>query len=148
MTQAIRPDADCPHAIAKGRRASEKRLGTAVVELGLCLPILVLLMLATMEACSMLYLQQKLKVTAFEGARVGIVPDAEVANVMHQCEVLLNASDVQSYSVSLSPSDPTTLNRGDYLTVTVSAPFADNSLAGGWLYTDKTLSRSVSLQAE
>ena len=129
------------------RNASHRR-GAAVVELAICLPVIVILMLATMEACTMLYVQQKLKTTAFEGARVGIIPDAKAENVSYQCQLLLDGGGVSGYSVTLDPADPRTLNQGDYLTVTVSAPFAANSLAGGWLYEDKTLSRSVALQAE
>ena len=141
MPKATRPD-------VHRTRSKPHRRATAVIELALCLPVLFVLVLATMEACSMLYLQQKLKVTAYEGARVAIVPTAKIENVVHQCETLLDATNVQSYSISLSPSDPTTLNDGDYVTVTVSAPFSENSLAGGWLYTNKILSRSVPLHAE
>ena len=103
-------------------------------------------MLATMEACTMLYLQQKLKVAAYEGARVGIVPSANSGNVMQQCKLLLDSQNVQSYNVTLTPADPQSVASGDFLQVTVSAPFAPNSLAGGWLYSGRTLSRSVSLQ--
>lgn len=105
-------------------------------------------MLATMEACTMLYLQQKLRIAAYEGARVGIVPNANSGNVTQQCRLLLDSQNVRGYRVAMAPADPTQVAPGDFLQVTVSAPFAPNSLAGGWLYDDKTLTRSVSLQTK
>ena len=61
------------------RSADKDRLGVAVIELAICLPILVLILVATIEACVMLQLKQNLIVTAYEGARIGILPgtDAE-----------------------------------------------------------------------
>ncbi|TWU46363.1 TadE-like protein [Rubripirellula tenax] len=127
---------------------SGPRFGVAVVELAVCLPVLVILTLATIEACTLLFVQQSLKTTAFEGARVGIVPGAMATNVAFQCETLLDDHSVQSYTVEMDPADPATLKQGDWFTVTVTAAFADNTMAGGWLYIDKTLQKSVSLRAE
>lgn len=124
------------------------RRGAAVVELAVCLPVLVLVTLATVEACTMLFVQQTLKVTAFEGARVGIVPSAQAANVDYQCRTILDDHNVQGYSVTMDPSAPETLESGDWFTVTTTATFVDNSLIGGWLYADKTLTRSVSLRVD
>ncbi len=130
------------------RRSLLNRSGTAVTELAVCLPILVLITLATIESCTMLHLQQRLKTTAFEAARVGIVPGAQPVNVQYQCQLLLDNHGVAGYSVSMDPPNPSTLEQGDFFTVTVNAPCGPNSLVGGWIYADKTLSKSVSLSAE
>lgn len=128
-------------------RKSFDRRGGAVVELAICLPVLVLLLLATIEACTMLYVQQTLKTTAFEGARVGIVPGAEAVNVNFQCGTLLDDHNIRDYQVLMS-GNPTSLDQGDWFTVTVEAEFGSNSLVGGWLYSGRTLTKSVSLRAE
>ena len=96
----------------------------------------------------MLYVQQKLKITAFEGARVGIIPKAKVSNVQYQCSSLLDAQNIQNYTITLDPSNPQSLNQGDYFTVTVAAPCGPNSLIGGWIYSDKVITKSVALRAE
>ncbi len=124
------------------------RLAVAVVELAVCLPVLVMLTLATIEACAMLFVQQTLKVTAFEGARVGIVPGSQASNVSFQCQSLLDDHGVDGYNIIMDPPDPSTLTQGDWFTVTVTATFAENSLVGGWLYADKLLTRSVALRSE
>lgn len=129
-------------------RTASRRRASAVVELAVCLPILVTLLLATTETCTMIHLQQSLKISAFEGARVGTVPGATAADVRAQCAALLDAHNVQNYSIQLAPANPETLQQGDYLQVTVSAEFGPNSLVGGWLFEDKILRRSVSLSAE
>jgi hypothetical protein len=123
-------------------------MAAAVTELAVCLPILVLITLATIESCTMLHLQQRLKTTAFEAARVGIVPGANSSNVNYQCQLLLDAHRVEAYEVSMEPSNPETLQQGDYFTVTVSAACGPNSLVGGWVYADQSLSKSVSLSAQ
>lgn len=128
--------------------ARNGRFGTAVTELAVCLPILVLITLATIESCTMLHLQQRLKTTAFEAARVGIVPGAEPINVQYQCELLMDRHGVLDYSVTMDPADPQSLDQGDYFTVTVNAPCGPNSLVGGWIYANQVLSKSVSLSAE
>ena len=96
----------------------------------------------------MIHLRQSLKITAYECARVGIVPDAEVANVQHQGQSMLADFGVASGSVAMQPSDPKTLTQGDYFEVTVTADFAPNSLVGGWFCSDKQLTESVALRAE
>lgn len=124
------------------------RRGVAAVELAICLPVLVLLLLATIEACSMYHIQQSLKVIAYEGARVGIVPEAQASNVNYQCETLLEDHGIEGYLVTMDPSDPGALGEGDYFTVTVSAPFSENTLVGGWLYSAMDLSKSVALRKD
>ncbi len=134
--------------LCKQHDRDHRRRGTAVAELAVCLPVLVAIMLATIEACTVLHVQQRLKTTAFEGARVGIVPGSKQTNVLYQCELLLEGHKVHGYEVTMNPPDPKSLEQGDWLTVTVEAPCGPNSLVGGWFYANKTLSRSVSLRAE
>ena len=119
-----------------------------MVELAVCLPILTLVTFATIEACAMIHLKQSLKIVAYEGARVGIVPEAKASNVQYQCETLLDDFDVNGYAVTMSPSDPGALDQGDYFEVTVTTNFASNSLIGGWIYSDQSVAATVALRAE
>ena len=130
-----------------GRRDMDRQ-GVAVVELALCLPILVLILLATIETCVMLQLQQNLAVTAYEGARVGIIPGVEAGTVQAQCKLLLDDRSINGYTVTLNPVDPTTMDPGDQFTVTVEAACAANSLVGSVFYDGKTIKESVIMLAE
>jgi hypothetical protein len=79
---------------------------------------------------------------------VAVVPGAETANVTFQCNSILDDHNVQGDSLTMNPADPNALESGDWFTVTATATCVDNSLIGGWLYADKTLTRSVSLRSE
>lgn len=128
-----------------GVRAIAKR-GVAAVELAVCLPVIVLLAFATVDACGMLYLGQSLKITSFEGARVGVVPKAETSNVRFQCETLLGDRGINDYTIEMDPASPASLNEGDYFRVTVSASYSANSFMGS-IYGDKVVTRSTALRA-
>lgn len=121
--------------------------GIAAVELAVCLPILMIVLFATIEACTMYYVQQSLRITAYEGARVGTTPTAQSTNVTFQCESLLDGYGINDYTITLDPAEPSALSSGDYFRVTVDANFGANSITG-LFYDDKTLSRSVALRYE
>ena len=122
--------------------------GVAVIELAVCLPILVVILLATIETCVMLQLQQNLAVTAYEGARVGIIPGVEASTVQAQCELLLDDRNISGYLITMDPADLSTMNVGDPFTVTVSADCSANSIAGSVFYQGKTVTESVVMLAE
>ena len=126
----------------------DDRRGVAVVELAICMPILVLILLATIEACVMLQLQQNLAVTAYEGTRIGIMPGAGASAVELQCEMLLDDRNINGYTITMDPADPAALNVGDPFTVTVQADCSANSVTGGVFFDGKTLSESVVMRAE
>lgn len=129
------------------RQQRRRRDGLAVVELAICLPILVLLLLSTIEACVMLQLKQNLSVTAYEGARIGILPGAQAAVVQQQCEMILDDRGIEAYTVTMSP-DPSVLVVGDMFMVTVSADCVSNSVVGGAFYQGNSISESVVMRAE
>lgn len=130
---------------ARERRTHSR--GLAVVELALCLPILFLILFATIEACSMLQLKQNVQVTAYEGARIGVLPGSTTALVEAQCEMLLDDRGILGYSITMS-QDPSTLDAGDMLTVTVSADCLANAVAGGPFFEGKSITESIVMRAE
>ena len=118
-----------------------------MVELAVCLPILFLILFATIEACAMLQLKHNVMITAYEGARIGILPGADEALVQTQCGLLLDDRQVSNYTVAMSPN-PKALNIGDYLTVTVTADCLSNSVAGAPFFEGKSITESVVIRAE
>ena len=134
--------------LAKRRSDRRRRSGVAVVELAVCLPLLVVLLIATIEACVMLQLQQNVAVTAYEGARVGIIPGMDAATVEFQCQLLLDDRNINGYTITLDPVDPQTMNVGDEFTVTIDADCAANAIVGGMFFDGKTISESVVMRAE
>lgn len=131
----------------QGRQRRTFASGLAVVELAICLPILLLILFATIEACSMLQLKQNVQTTAYEGARIGILPGSTTALVESQCQMLLDDRGIVGYTIGISP-DPSTLTPGDLLTVTVSADCVANAVAGGPFFEGKSIAESIVMRAE
>jgi TadE-like protein len=136
----------------RGRRGTDKRRrfndGVAIVELAICLPIIVLILLATIEACEMLQLQQSVATTAYEGTRIGIMPGAQASTVQTQCQMLLDDRNISDYTIATNPADLSTADEGDPVTVTVTADCVANSLLGGVFFQGRTISESVVMLAE
>lgn len=130
------------------RHRCGRRHGVTAVELAICLPVLVLVTLATVEACAMLYLKQSLKIAAYEAGRVALVPDAEQQHIRAQCALLLASRNVRGYSVTTHPPRLDRLARGELFRVSVSAPCVENCFLGGWFYTEREFTESVEMMAE
>ncbi len=108
----------------------KKRRGAAVVETALCLPVIVILMFATLEICAGIYLKESLSIAAYEGARTGVKRRSTRAQVISRVEDILAARNVTLGSggrITVAPTDLSTLDILDPITVTITAPTADNS---------------------
>lgn len=112
------------------------------------MPVIVLIVLASMEACAMIFLQQSLSVAAYEGARVGLTRGAGAADVTAQCQQILDDREVKAATVTVTPSNLTSAGEGTWISVEAKAPFARNSLVGGWLFGSRTLTADVQMMNE
>ncbi len=153
MAHASRP-ADAGPAFVKrrGRRRSIKgcasaRAGIAAVELAVCLPILLLLTVASIEACSMIHLKQSLTIAAYEGARVALIPGSATENVAEQCRLILIGRGIQGATAAVTP-DVANAMPGTFVRVTVTAPCAANSPIAGRFFTSRTLTGRVEMMKE
>ena len=126
----------------------QRRRGLSITEMALCLPILLLIGLGTIEACSMIYLKQSLEIAAYEGVRVALNPAAETLNVEGQCVQILSDRRVADATINITPSDIETANVGEFIRVSVDAPCDSNSLFGVLFYGGKTLTGSVEMMKE
>ena len=130
------------------RQTTSSRRGVAATELAVCLPVLVLLVLATVETTGMIFVQQSLEIACYEATRVALAPGAEEANVKYQAELILQSRGVKSATVTVSPADIPGTAAGAWISVKSSAPFSANSLMGGWLFKSKTLVAEVQMMKE
>ncbi|HYO24039.1 MAG TPA: TadE/TadG family type IV pilus assembly protein [Lacipirellulaceae bacterium] len=124
------------------------RRGVAASELAVCLPVIVLLVLGMIEACTMIFLKQSLTVAAYEGTRAAIVPGATSADVRAACNQVLADRRVRGGTVTLTPADITSLQPGQYVDVTVSAPCSSNTVAPHKFFSGRTLSAVGSMMIE
>src|SRR6187399_1097588 len=129
------------HTLSTASRAASvrPRRGVAATELAVCLPIMVLLVIATIEACSALFLKQSLTVAAYEGVRTALEEGATTTNVQTACNQILADRNIKGASISIKPSNIAALNPGDFIDVTVSAPCTPNSPVPATFYRGRSL---------
>jgi hypothetical protein len=135
-------------SIFRRTNSSCNRRGVAAAELAVCLPIVVLMVIATIESCSALFLKQSLTASAYEGVRAAIKKGATVASVQTACNQILADRRIQSSQVTLTPASVATLKPGDFIDVTVSAPCSPNSPVPTTFFRGRTLSAKASMMIE
>ena len=124
------------------------RSGVATAELAVCLPVIVLMVIATVEACSMVYLKQTLSIAAYEGVRTAIMAGATEADVGAACDQILDDRRVEGGTVTVKPSNIASLNPGQFVDVTVTAPCDGNTVVPNRFYRGRTLSATASMAIE
>ena len=130
------------------RLSRRNRRGVAAVELAVCLPVIVLMVVATIEACSMVFLKQSLTAAAYEGVRTALVERATSGDVQAVCNQILLDRRVDGGTVSVNPSNIEALRPGDFVNVTVSAPCDRNTVVPNGFYRRRTLTTTASMMIE
>lgn len=122
--------------------------GLASVEIAMCLPLITLLMLGTIDACSMIFLKQSLTIAAYEGGRTALIPGTDAAQIEADCLQLVVDRNILDAQVSILPNQPDQAKAGDYISVAVSAPCATNSLIPSLFYQGRVLSATAHVMKE
>ena len=104
----------------RNRSTSRRRFGTAVVEVALIIPLLLFVTIGTIEICELVYLQQSLKIAAYEGARIAIVPDANEYDITTQVGEIAAVRQLVDPVVDIKPANFADLEMGEFITVSVS----------------------------
>ncbi|HEY4233085.1 MAG TPA: TadE family protein [Lacipirellulaceae bacterium] len=136
-----------PCASRSGRPARLSR-GVAATELAVCLPIIVLLVVATIEACSMVFLKQSLSIAAYEGVRAAVAPAASTAAINQSCSQVLKDRRIAGGTVTINPGNVASLKPGNFVDVTVSAPCTGNTVVPNVFYRGKTITATASMMIE
>ncbi len=109
------------------------RSGLAVVEFAVCLPILVIIVFGSIEACNAVYLKQAVTAAAYEAARVATGTGGTKIAAQTRGEEILSARTINGATVTFDPPLETSWLRGSRVSVTVSVP-ADQNLNGIQLF--------------
>lgn len=113
-----------------------RRQGVAAVEAAFCLPLIILIMMGTLEICAGIYLKESISICAFEGARVGVRRRATSEQVMARVVESLADRNVMMpvdgqgnpTGIEVIPSDFSELSALDPITVRITVPTEGNSI--------------------
>jgi len=128
-----------------------RRRGLATIEAALVFPLLVLVTFGCIEYGWIFLKSQQITNAARQGARIGARPDSVNGDVTGAIATMLGAVGIGSgeYSVSIVPTDVTTPEPGDILSVTVTVPYTNIELTGApFLPVPTNLSAAISMAKE
>jgi len=125
-----------------------ERQGAALTEFAICLPILAIFLYGTMEICEMIYLRNALTLSAYEGARLACRRDATATLATTRAQQICTAQQVNSPTITISPTNITNAAVGTRITVTVSANWVSNSITRFVLSSNYTFSVSATMIRE
>lgn len=105
------------------------RRGTASVELAVCLPLFVLVVMGTVETCSFIHLQESLNTASYEAARVAVMGAAKRQAAVDRATEVVSSRGIVGATVTFTPSDLASVPVGGYITATVRVePSAQRTL--------------------
>lgn len=127
--------------------AKRQRRGAAVVEFAVCLPLLMLIILGSIEATHGIFLKQGLSAAAYESIREAVNFNSTTASARQKANNVIAARQIKSSDVTFTPSNIAGLPKGTKVTVEVSALMSANSPFIGKVFNDRVIRvRSVMLK--
>ncbi len=112
----------------KNRRCrGSSRSGVATVELAIVLPVMLILVLGTIEVCQRIFLRQSALLVAYEGARLASRSITSSDDVTERCNTMLQQRRVVGGTVTITPENLLALAPGDQFQIRIIVPWGDNS---------------------
>lgn len=122
-----------------------RRRGAALTELAICLPLLSIVTLGSIEAANGIYVRQKLVSVAYDLSRAVTVHGDPSASIPGKASALFSTYGINGGTYSISPANYAKAAPGTTITITVNAPMSRNSIGLTRLYGSITNSASLSM---
>lgn len=131
-------------------RRGKLRRGVATVEVAICLPVLLVFTLATMDLCSLLFLKETATIAAYEAARQGVGRGRTDGSAIARAEEFLDDRDVvyDGNAVTIASPGFGGAETLENVTVTVTLPCDGNLIAPVGLYAGWNVSANVTMRKE
>lgn len=127
------------------RRHADRR-GAMLVEFAITVPILFLLIFASVEFCRVNVIRHTADNAAYEAARRGVVPGATADAVRALATSVMQAVSADTVTVAVTPDVIT--NDTPEITVTVTVPLDANGWIAPAFFEGKTLVRTCTMSRE
>lgn len=129
-------------------RKFARRRAAATVELAVCLPVIVILAIGSMESASMIFLRQAMVQSAYESVKEAVKTNGSQATALTRGQEVLAFRDITGESITFEPSNVDDLAPGTPVTVTVTAPGDANSVIPFGPFKGRNISVSATMLKE
>jgi Flp pilus assembly protein TadG len=126
----------------------QARRGVAATEFAVCLPVLMLLLLGTIECCSMIFLKQTLAVAAYEAGHAALAPGATTAQAQAAAQAILTERRIAGGTITIAPRPLESIAEGEFFDVQVTAPTNTNRVLPLNFFGGRTLTATASFMRE
>lgn len=134
--------------IRNRKRGRVQRKAAAVVELAVCLPVIALLAIGSMEAASMIFLRQALVQSAYETVKEVSKTNGNEELALQRGREVLQFRNIEDETFTFDPPISDAIDQGSPITVTVSAPGNTNSVLPFGPFRNRTVSVSATMIKE
>lgn len=132
-----------------GQSSKQRRPGAAAAEFAVVAPIIFMVVIAMFELGRSMSIQQTLTNAAREGAREAILPTATTSSVDQVVAGYVAASLANGATAVTTPTDPSTADPGDLITVTVTTDQTPMTRYGmRWFGAEYQMSSTATMRKE
>ncbi|MEQ1906333.1 MAG: TadE family protein [Pirellulaceae bacterium] len=117
-----------------------RRVGAALVELAVCLPIIVMIVMATIECSSLLFCKQAMVQSAYEAAMVATKSDGTNAKALDAAQRVAQGRRISGIQITFNPPNIDRVASGTVISVSATAPSSANRLITSGIFTSPTVS--------
>lgn len=133
-------------ALRQRHDSKKRRNGAAAVEMAVTLPILILFFFAQFELVRLNNIRNSVYMSAYEGAREGLIPGATVSDIEAKVNNILGAVGAINGTITVSPT--TITDDTERVIVTVTVPLDSNSWTVPLYAPGKSITATVELVRE
>ena len=124
-----------------------KRRATATVELAVLLPVILIIVLGSIESASMIFLRQALVQSAYEAAKVA-VKTGDSTQSRNTALAVTKGRRINRVSINFEPTDVKNAKRGSLIRVNITAPGDTNSVIPFGVFRGRTISATAVMARE
>jgi Flp pilus assembly protein TadG len=125
-----------------------KRKAAATVELAVCLPVIVLVVFASLEGANMLFVRQATVQAAYEAAKFGSRRDGTRAQAERLASDVLSARRINSPNITFVTGDPATTRSGSDVTVRVRVNSDERLITRFRIFSGRQIEAIATMQKE
>lgn len=130
------------------RNKKQRRAGSACVELAVCMPMIALIALGSMEGANKIFVRQAAVQAAYEAAKATASHEGSAARGQALARQVLLARNILVPTITFDPANPDALDPGTPFTVLVSVNGGERTVTGMGPFQNLTIEARASMVKE